>query len=483
MLEKIKNLMSANKNDLSVGLSVSFIAIFVFSPISDVIRDHVSKSEPTIPTIGIQNNNTTIGIPFKQYKEDLKQREQEISAKLTIKHHQEKTALQHELSAIQQQQYDLKQSYQQHIAKLKARIKDLAQFKEYNPNYAVLLENAIKQLTQGNTQKADELLATIEEDNADTIKIVAKASFQRAKIAQDDIRYQDALKHYQKAHNLAPENTLYLNRLGMMFYTLGKYDKAIEYYELALKRNLVIYGEAHPSVASLRNNLGRAWKASGKYNKAIKHYELALKSSLKVYGKAHPSVAICRNNLGGVWMVLGKYNKAIEYVELALKSNLATYGKTHPSVAINRNNLGMAWKALGKYKKAIEYYELALESSLETYRETHPQVATYRNNLGMAWKALGKYNKAIEYLELALKSDLATYGERHPDVAIRRNNLGGAWLALGEYNKAIEHLELALATFKRVLGGEHPNTKNAQEGLNRAKNKYKTVSNQNYSKD
>ena len=40
---------------------------------------------------------------------------------------------------------------------------------------------------------------------------------------------------------------------------MGEYDKAIEYYELALASDLKTYDEDHPNVAIRRNNLGAAW--------------------------------------------------------------------------------------------------------------------------------------------------------------------------------------------------------------------------------
>ena len=116
----------------------------------------------------------------------------------------------------------------------------------------------------------------------------------------------------------------------------------------------------YPNAATYRNNLGAAWKAKGNYDKAIEYYENALKSDLNNYGEDHPNVATYRNNLGATWKAKGDYDKAIEYYEMALKSDLNNFGENHPKVATRWNNLGEAWRAKGKYDKAIEYYEKAL---------------------------------------------------------------------------------------------------------------------------
>ncbi len=225
----------------------------------------------------------------------------------------------------------------------------------------------------------------------------------------------------------------------------------------------------YPHAATYRNNLGAAWNAKGNYDKAIEYYEKALKSDLENFGEDHPNVATYRNNLGATWKSKGEYDKAIEYYEMALKSDLNNFGESHPKVATRWNNLGEAWRAKGEYDKAIEYYEKALKSDLNNFGENHPNVAAHRNNLGVAWNAKGEHDKAIEYLEKALKSDLKTFGEKHSNVATYRNNLGTALNAKGEYDEAIEYLEKALSVIKVRLGNDHPDTKILKTNLRLAK--------------
>lgn len=225
----------------------------------------------------------------------------------------------------------------------------------------------------------------------------------------------------------------------------------------------------YSNAATYRNNLGAAWNAKGDYDKAIEYYEKALKSDLKTFGEDHPNIATYRNNLGATWKAKGEYDKAIEYYEMALKSDLKNFGENHPKVANRWNNLGEAWRAKGDYDKAIDYYDKALKSDLKNFGENHPNIAAYRNNLGVAWNAKGEHDKAIEYFEKALKSDLKTFGENHSNVATYRNNLGTALNEKGEYDKAIEYLEKSLSVIRIRLGDDHPYTKTLKTNLRRAK--------------
>lgn len=80
---------------------------------------------------------------------------------------------------------------------------------------------------------------------------------------------------------LNPDNTGALNKLGLAWGKKGEYDKAIEYFEKALKSDMKNFGEEHPNVATRWNNLGAAWDSKGKYDKAIEYYEKAMKSFKK----------------------------------------------------------------------------------------------------------------------------------------------------------------------------------------------------------
>ena len=248
--------------------------------------------------------------------------------------------------------------------------------------------DAVKELiTAGKIQKAEKLV----DDNAIALdkqdKKLAAIHYERGRVKELSIKYNEAKKSFAKAANLQAENSTYLSAYASILDDLAEYSKALEYYELALKSDLKTYGEDHPSVAIRRNNLGVVHQSLGDYPKALEYYELALKSDLKTYGEDHPNVATTRNNLGGVHESLGGYPKALEYYEPALKSGLKTYGEDHPNVATTRNNLGLVHKslgdypkALGDYPKALEYFELAYQSMLFTFGEKHPSTQKVKAN-------------------------------------------------------------------------------------------------------
>ena len=265
-------------------------------------------------------------------------------------------------------------------------------------------EEALIASKAGNYEKARKLFEALRKEEREKEAEHAKTAYNLGNVYFVELDFPKALNAYLDSVRLAPDDSIYLHEVGNAYSILAQYDKAIEYYEKALKPNLNTLGENHLNVAIIWNTLGLAWCAKGDYDKSIEYYEKALKSDLNTFGEDHPNVATYWNNLGAAWYAKGDYNKSIEYYEKALKSGLNTFGEDHPRVATYWNNLGVAWGEKGDYDKSIEYYEKALKSDLNTFGEEHPRVATSWNNLGEAWLAKSEYNKAIEYLEKALKS-------------------------------------------------------------------------------
>jgi len=84
---------------------------------------------------------------------------------------------------------------------------------------------------------------------------------------------------------------------SLLWSSKGAYDKAIEYYELALASDLKTFGPDHPDVAIDIYNLGFAWNSKGEFDKALKHYKKALKILESSLGFNHPTSHTVRQNL------------------------------------------------------------------------------------------------------------------------------------------------------------------------------------------
>ena len=124
---------------------------------------------------------------------------------------------------------------------------------------------------------------------------------------------------------------------GFSLDKLGKYELAIKTYDLAIKLN--------PDNADFYSNKGVSLKNLGKYELAIENYNLAI--------NLNPNNAIFYSNKGVSLDKLGKYELAIENYNLAIKLN--------PNEADFYSNKGNSLARKGEYELAIENYNLAIK--------------------------------------------------------------------------------------------------------------------------
>lgn len=130
--------------------------------------------------------------------------------------------------------------------------------------------------------------------------------------------------------NERPNAALRLEKIGNAYFSMGQYEKAIEYYEKALASDLKTYGSDHPDVATNWNSQGMVYFSMGHYERAVKHYDNALALTFKTDRNEHIDVGMEWNRLALEYNKLGKSKKALECYEKALKIFEALLGKDHP---------------------------------------------------------------------------------------------------------------------------------------------------------
>jgi Flp pilus assembly protein TadD len=171
-------------------------------------------------------------------------------------------------------------------------------------------------------------------------------------------QYQQAIKYFQEALRIMPDDAKTWNSLGVAYDELGQYQQAIGCFQEALR--------IKPDNAKTWNNLGVTSGKLGQLKQAIGYFQEAL--------RIKPDDAETWNNLGISHSMLGQYQQAIKYFQEALRIK--------PDDAEMWNNLGVAYDELGKYRPAIECFQKALRIK--------PDFANARNNLVMANGKLGR---------------------------------------------------------------------------------------------
>jgi tetratricopeptide (TPR) repeat protein len=120
-----------------------------------------------------------------------------------------------------------------------------------------------------------------------------------AKDAVNRREYEKAYKHYEwlGKHTPAPKSATYQLELGLVCYSLKRYDEAIEHLKLAAEKT-----EGQKEIYSL---LGRSYMESGTASEAKKYFHKEL--------ELNPADPTANFNLGKIAYEEKKYNEATAY--------------------------------------------------------------------------------------------------------------------------------------------------------------------------
>jgi tetratricopeptide (TPR) repeat protein len=164
------------------------------------------------------------------------------------------------------------------------------------------------------------------------------------------------LKYYSEVGDKAGELYCYAY-LGIAYYELGDYTKAIDYHKKALK----IAKERDKKIKSdCYGNLGNTYHSLCEYTKAIEYQEKALEIKKEIGDKVGESS--CYISLGNTYSNLGDYTQAINYQENAL--NIAKETGDVYSEATAQLSLGIIYNeqkpemAYNNFKRSIDLTEL-----------------------------------------------------------------------------------------------------------------------------
>lgn len=104
----------------------------------------------------------------------------------------------------------------------------------------------------------------------------------------------------------------------------------------------------------------------GKYSKALSFYEKDLAISHQSLPPNHLYSATSYGNIASAYKSLGDYSTALTFYERALTIKEESLLGNHPSLAVSFNNIGSVYRNMEEYSKALSFYEQALEIKQES---------------------------------------------------------------------------------------------------------------------
>ena len=311
-------------------------------------------------------------------------------------------------------------------------------------------------------------LASLGESNLKTVKTLmnlADIYSLQGHYDQANTLQEKGVKTLSNLKITPTEKATVLNNTGANYFRQGKYNKAIDSFEKALKIRIKEFGELNILVASSYMNIGNSLIRLGKYDLAIKYHKKVLSIKTTLLGETDLGLASSYNGLGVINTIIGKYDKAIQLHEKALNIKLKVLPSTHQGIARSYANLGAVYKELENYVKANELYHKALEIQIETLGKSHPSVAITYNNLGNIYGIQENYPESISTFKKALTIQSKKLDKFHPELGRTFGNLGNVYFNQGDYQKAIHYYTKSLNIREKELGLVHPDVASSYKSL------------------
>ncbi|MEP3208750.1 MAG: tetratricopeptide repeat protein [Maribacter sp.] len=241
------------------------------------------------------------------------------------------------------------------------------------------------------------------------------------------------------------------NALGVVEYTAGNYQKAIEYYNTGIE-----YSRENKHWDNLANRLGNkslAYITKGDYNLGVKYSIESLKlfdslssKSNTLQLKIHTATAAVR--VGYAEMGLENYEEALKYFNRALHiynniDDVVHMGHTY-------SDIGNVHLELGNYDAAIENYMKTLAIAKE--KEVPIMRGYVLVNLGKAYKHKNNYEKALSILEEGLPIN-KEFGTKD-DLALNLKQLGHTLMKKGDRDVALSYFNKSVALADSIGAAE-----------------------------
>ncbi len=235
-----------------------------------------------------------------------------------------------------------------------------------------------------------------------------------------------AIKYY-KTHFLYDDLIAVKIHLAGCYQKISDYERTIKIYLETLQ--LATIKKINSKIPVIYNNLGITYFYLKNYDKALDFFNKAL--NLKT-GKNNEKRASTLHNIGMIYRNIEDYSKAIDYYNQALKIRIKE--KDTLKIAANYINLGNVYREQKKAKKALEYFKKAYSLN-KHFKNTTLEISAL-SNFALIYSYLKNNALAEKYIEKSLK--LANKQSSKKIKATTYKIASYVFSKNGDYEKALE---------------------------------------------
>ena len=201
---------------------------------------------------------------------------------------------------------------------------------------------------------------------------------------------------------------------GLLNYLDGNYLEAQKDYFQALETAVHVYGPAHPILYRYYNNCAIIYYALGNYETAIQFYQKAAKSVEKLH---HSRVVSSYYYLAKTYAITGQTKEADYYYNKLITGHTEFLGTSHPLLAYDYLSYGDFLTSQGRLEEAKKYLESALSIRIKNLGEKHYLTSEAYMHLGRYYS---KANEPVQALKCHQKA-LIAIAAKFEDIDYKSN--------------------------------------------------------------
>jgi tetratricopeptide (TPR) repeat protein len=249
--------------------------------------------------------------------------------------------------------------------------------------------------------------------------------------------------------------------LGIVYFDIGDYDKAIAQHREAARLYETVFGERHASVITELGDLANAQRKAEKLTEAEQTARRAVALAEAVYGLDDTNSAMAVTALGVILAnqsdqatyareaadrIETKRVEAERMLRRALEIFRKALGERSSRVAMALQNIAAVSTNAGE-SEALTLQVVAIRR--EVFSSVHPQVSFALNNLGRGQMRRGDPVAAEQSFREALAINRQLYGDHHDQIQWSLQNVGEALELQGELPKAEEFFQEGLGYLRK----------------------------------
>ncbi|MDY6786494.1 MAG: tetratricopeptide repeat protein, partial [candidate division WOR-3 bacterium] len=257
-------------------------------------------------------------------------------------------------------------------------------------------------------------------------------------------KYDKSIEYYNRAFEIFKDLNMELSMagiyesIGLVHYNQGEYDKAYSDYDKAL----ALAGSSSELQNSIYSNIGLVLYRQGEFDKAMKYYEKALSDARK---KADLNKqAILHLRIGLIYRNKDDYERALEHYNISLRLNRKIGNRR--SEAIVLGNIGQIYFDTGRNSKVLDYFFKALDIDRDIDNLENETIVL--GNIANFYATLGEHSKSMQYYKEAIAID-RKIGNRWSE-AIDLGNLAEVYRLQDKYDDADENFKLCIDIIRKM---------------------------------